>query len=503
MCDSFAEIKLVKGHLYIVSGPSTCGKTTLVNSLNAEPLKSILNVELAPKFSTRKERIEPGVEDDVTQLFDSEGIPQIRLGAIDHYDQCGYPVDLGDGLDVAYLINKNTYAVSSSLIKKQIDADKNVFIVASDFRVIRALKSIFGARASTLYIAAAVTKESLEKTQAKRGLDLPEQAKTVLSKRIRKLKAASHLNRWQRIADELIELVNYWNKNKPGGESTEARAERISTFHARYIDNMTLFDHVILNFNEGKPEQMTLQVKNLINTVTPREKVDWNQIGAPIFIIAASSGAGKGTLMDVLHLMGRERITITSKIAGRNKKDNDKNDGMVAIGTPDHPPREWPEWPEWWTSGMIQTAKSGKFPDQYNLRWGFHGVVTKEGLKQTQYAVSTEEIERNIENGVPQIFVSNMGEYQNFRRLYGRRAVFLYLYRLNTMEEIERWHYEIYSDEDERAAKTSEVTSVLHDYFDKIAEIDHVLLNTTREEDLFDQIFQLIDEYYSNYTNTI
>ena len=121
---------------------------------------------------------------------------------------------------------------------------------------------------------------------------------------------------------------------------------------------------------------------------------------APLFVVNAASNAGKGTMMEMLNLIGSDRVQILSKIVKRNRKQNDKNDGMLPIGTPESPLEWWDEWPDWWSDEMISTAKRGHFPKEYDFDWSFHG-------KSVQYAVSDQEITRNLGENRAQIVISN------------------------------------------------------------------------------------------------
>lgn len=478
----------MSGHLFILSGPSGCGKTTLLNNLSRADFSFEYKITKAPKYAIRERRDE---NDDIIQLFDENNRPSISLGTVPMFNKDGKRVDLGEnGIDIAYAINKGRYGISTSQIKEEIDLGKNVFIILSDFRIIRRLKNIFKGRSSAIYIASAVDTKKLEAEQTKR-LGIPEERKNDLKSQFNQLNSASRLQLWDRVAECIGDLNEYWKKFKPGSDSTDIRAEKIRAFHTRYIDNITLFDHVILNYTEGSPEEMTLQALNIIKG----KNSDQSQIKAtyhpPIFIVAAASGSGKGTMMEMLSLIGSDRVSITSKIAQRDLKDNDKQDGMLAIGKPGLPPKEWPEWPSWWSKRMVNAALKGEIPPEYDLTWEFHG-------KTTRYGVSKSEISNNIKTGAPQIFVSNIGQFNRFKKLYGDRVVFLYLYRLVSMEEMKKWHKSLHDDPSVAEARTKEISDVHINYMKNIHEFDHVLLNTTRPEDLYDQIFQLLEYYHEN-----
>lgn len=484
----------MKGCLYILSGPSGSGKTTLVNDLCKAPDREALRTVVAPKYSTRDER---GADDDVKQAFDADGRPFIALGMGPFFDRYGKPLDLGPtGIDIAYAINKYQYGLSTGRISELLEQGKNVLIILSDFRVLRRLRHLFPANSKAVYIASAVDPKKVEVVQASRHC-IPEEKRHELAAQFTRLKAAERLHLWERVAECIGELNDYWKKFKPGGESTDIRAERIRAFHTRYVDHLTLFDHVILNYTEGAPEEMSLQMRNVIANSATHGVFHRCKQYPPIFIVAAASGAGKGTMMEILGLVGTDRVKLTSKLAKRNKKSNDKRDGMLAIGKPTEPPDKWPEWPEWWTEEMLSCARSGRFPPEYDLRWVFHKQRDGEaGGKGVEYAVSSQEIAENIRKGLPQIFISNMDQFGRFREMYGNRAVFVYLYRLASAEDTKAWYESVNPDKADARARIEEIRRVHESYMERIGEFDHVLLNTTHQEDLYDQILNLIEYYH-------
>lgn len=485
------------GCLYILTGPSGCGKTTLLNSLCENMLVHELRIAKVPKFSTRKERNE---KDDVTQLIDEHGDPHIELGKGPFYDKNGLIVDVGiNGIDIAYAINQERYGISTSLIDNLIKKDQNAFIILSDFRIIKRLKKQFHGISRAVYIASAVDPKKLEAEQTRR-LGLSKEKTRELSSEIDRLEAASNLGLWDRVAECIGDLNDYWKRFKPGADYTEARVERIRTFHTRYIDHITLFDNVILNYIEGEPEKMIIQMNNIITNSYKTDVFNKKKAFPPIFVVAAASGAGKGTMMQMLGLIGSDIVRFITKLAGRDIKENDKQDGMLAIGKPGKPPKKWPNWPAWWSDAMISKAMKGIFPDEYDLNWDFHKYVDKEKeiTIATQYAVSTYEINLNIHSNTPQIFVSNTHQFDRFREKYGNRVVFIYLYRLSSAEDTAEWYKTVNPDPVDATARIDEIRYVHECYIDRIIEFNHVLLNTTRQEDLYDQIFQLIEYYYDN-----
>jgi polygalacturonase len=93
---------------------------------------------------------------------------------------------------------------------------------------------------------------------------------------------------------------------------------------------------------------MVLQVENLL-TYYKNKKINTVKEKPIIFIVSASSGSGKGMLMESIRdVFADDEIKITTKIAKRYPKQSDRRDGMIAIG------------------------ENEDIDSKYDLRWTFH-----------------------------------------------------------------------------------------------------------------------------------
>jgi len=464
--------------LYVLTGASGSGKTTLLNNiaavdeLHVDPKVKAIR---APKFSERSKRQKDGELDDIT-----------------HVSQ----IELGD-FDIAYVINRVKYGIKLNPIRELLTKGLNPFIVLSDFRVVRQLKNLFGKQVRCLYVSSAIDPDRLRRIQLERlGFQPTDNQKTMLSYHFARASAASRLGWWDRVSDCMFELEADWHAYASDAKSTEVRAQRIRAFHIRYIEHLHMFDHVILNYSENNPDEMTTQARNLIVSSDRIEQSKKKH--PPIFVVAAASGAGKGTLMEMLHFIGRDKVQITSKLAKRALNVKDKRDGMIALKrTSDD---AIPEWPKWWSRTMIDQALTGSFPTEYDLYWEFH---KKSGARGTQYAVSHSEIQRNLIAGIPQILVSNMDQFSMFRTIWPENVVFVYLHRLVSDHDNREFQIRNWKDDPVQAQIRIEEKKDVHEaYIRNISEFDHVLLNTGFEEDLYDQMFGLL-EHYSSPTQSI
>jgi len=474
--------------LYILCGASGSGKTTLLNSVSNITESSVdtsyfekgrffptdlgYDVVRSPKYSDRPIRIKDDEIDDVIHTKD-----------IDRRS-----------FDVCYSLNHVKYGIKFGEIRKILSAGKNAIIAISDIRAIRQLKDHFRDDMRTLYVSSAIDSDRLRRIQQERlGFSPTDEQKDILSAQFSRIMSAARLGWWDRVSSCVTDMERNWHAYATDSKSTEIRINRIRTTHLKYIEHISIYDHVILNYTENKPEEMKEQFLQILRHCPGPAK----HMPPPVFIVAAASGAGKATLMETLNLIGGNQIQITSKLAKRPPKTGDRRDGMIALRRNDT--SKEPVWPSWWNAPMIDCARSGNFPHEYDVHWEFH--KQNDGTA-VPYAVSSKEIDKNIERGIPQIFISNMGMFDYFKKRWPENSVFIYLYRLTSSEDNRKYQLLQYPNDLATAEARIKEREVVHsEYIQKAPLFHHVLLNTSYEEDLYDQMFNLIDFYAKLQTN--
>lgn len=302
--------------------------------------------------------------------------------------------------------------------------------------------------------------------------------------------------------EEVMPLLNEeWNNILPYFETIKTRGTNIRMLYNQYIEYIDLIDFAVLNFYDL--EYMYNQVRNIIKNVQANKKVKY----PPIFMVCAAPSSGKATLMEIVGDLGEVNgnIRITHKYAKRAPREKtDGRDGMIAIG------------------------KNGHFDEYITERdniweWKFHKNEDKsEGIK---YAVDREEIEKNISEGIAQIFISNMSQINMAKKYYPDNIVILYLHATHETETknhivekckldlVNKIMDEICCDENEAfellkcrdfyqkklnediKSKLAEIKQVHESFLKHNHQIDHILLNTGTREDLVAQMTNLINYY--------
>lgn len=495
-----------KYFFYILVAASAVGKSALMREMVKEQLW--INV---PKYSTRDVRYKDGEIDDVVKIDDKtlKGLPDYEASQL-RADRIAKLKKLcGDNKGVVYYKNSNFYGINIAKIVESLK-DNNVVAIISDFNVIKELKNnnCLKDRIRVLYIASTIDeRELLKRFKSREAIqfDTDSESKKNAIKNIQLLcsvlGSATRLNYMDRIEEVMPLLNEEWNNILPYFETIKTRGANIRMLYNQYIENIALIDYAILNFYDL--DYMYKQARNILNKKTVRPKVKY----PPIFMVCAAPSSGKATLMEIVGDLGEVNgnIRITHKYAKRaSRKRTDGRDGMIAIG------------------------KEGDFSDYIKEKnniweWKFH--KNEDEIEGTGYAVDKGEIEKNISDGVAQIFISNMSQINVARKYYPENMVILYLHATHETETknhiiekcksdmIRKIIDEIGCNENEALnflntkhefqkqlsaninIKLDEIKQVHNSFLQHNHQIDHVLLNTGTREDLVAQMTNLINHY--------
>jgi guanylate kinase len=386
--------------LYIISGSAGSGKTELLSLIkNQTTFKAVV----APKYSTRDER--KGKFDDIR-----------------HVDRIN-----DEDYTFVYPMNNYTYGIKAEEIADLLGQGCNVFIILSDLRIVEEVKHFFGSIAVSLYIY-----RNLSTYQLKKILEEREIARGIKQ-------------------DDTV----------PFARQKQTRLNRLYLMQRQYVDNITLFDHVILN--TSKPQYLLQQVTKLAEGYEKR-LVHKDMKGPVIFLIAAAPGAGKRTLMSAMYDLGRRSITVVEKATTRPKHDDDGEE-IYHVDEID--------------------------PNKFDINYTYHD-------QYTGYGIETARMWQNLSKGRSQILITNMQQFQKFREKFGPLVVCVYLHATLTRKQLKQL-FELqvkrHGDKEKAKQKVKEHNNIHQDYIDNIAEFQHVLLNTLEKEDFWEQMLRLIRFY--------
>lgn len=387
----------MSARLYIISGSSGSGKTELLDLIQNQATSKAV---LAPKYSTRNER--KGEFDDIR-----------------HVDRIN-----DEEYTFVYPMNNYTYGIKAEEITDLLGRGYNVFIILSDLRIVEEVKQFFGSIAVSLYIFRNLSSDQLEKVLEEREM-------------------ARGINQ--------VDTV-------PLERQRQTRLNRLYFIQRKYVDNITLFDHIILNIR--KPQDMLQQVTNLVKGYE-NGIVHKDMRGPVIFLIAAAPGAGKRTLMTAMYDFGRKSITVVEKATTRTIHDDDGAE-IYHVDEIDH--------------------------TKFNINYSFHD-------KYTEYGIETGRMWQNLSKGRSQILITNMQQFHKFREMFGPLVVCVYLHATRTMKQLFEWQVERHGDEEKAKRKVEELDRIHQHYISNIAEFQHVLLNTLEKEDFWEQMLRLMRFY--------
>lgn len=383
----------------MISGHSGSGKTTLLSLLqNQDVFKAVV----APKYSTRPER-----KDE----FDD----------IKHVDTINH-----EEYTFVYPMNNYTYGIKAEEIAEILGQGYNVFIILSDLRIVDEVKQFFGSIAVSLYIyrnlSAHQLKNILEKREITRGIN----------------------------QDDTV----------PFERQKQTRLNRLYLMQRQYVDNITLFDHVILN---------TRRIQDLLQQVTKlvggyeKGLVHKGMKGPVIFLIAAAPGAGKRTLMSAMFDL-QKSMTVVRKATTRQKHDDD-GDEIYHVDEID--------------------------PDKFDINYMFHD-------QDTEYGIETAIMWQNLSEGRTQMLVTNMQQFYKFHEKFNPLLVCVYLHATSTRKQLKQL-FELqvkrHGNKEKAKRKINELDNIHQNYIDHIVEFQHVLLNTLEKEDFWEQMLRLMRFY--------
>lgn len=275
----------IKPFLITITGPSQSGKSTVLRKIKT--IAPILNAEgyvflpqLIKKKTTRDYRVE--------ELQNLEAGKEIDVEHVDFIpNEC----------DLIYQTYGMRYALSTKDIKILLGEGKTPFVVINDIRVVEELKREFPEQVLSIFLFRKIPElEDFHKEAASRG-------------------------------------------NVSESEAT-ARYEKAVAIYRMYIENIALFDKVILNAIEYKqndldnPEVNIIdrQLLNILKGVLDG-KIKLRKNSAALhseipktFILAGNAASGKDELLRAIQSLGKLQAEIIPKYTVRRQEKDDEDE---------------------------------------------------------------------------------------------------------------------------------------------------------------------------------
>lgn len=382
--------------IYVLCGGSGSGKTELLNMILGD---KIINAVTPKKYSNRKKR---NNDDDVITVNESEFSKE--------------------EFTFVYAMNDYFYSFKAGDIINLLKTGKNVFLIISDLRIVEEIKKFFGIHVCILYLFRNMTETELHKILEERNITSPI------------------------ISQEKIETEK------------KIRTNRLYLIQRQYVENIAMFDHVILNRTD-KIDEMLTQIRILVTAPLSQQSNNLIAKGAVIFLIAAGSGAGKRTLTHAMYSLGKKSITVVRKATDRIKQEDDGPEIVC---------------------GVKNIVKN------YDISYSFN---------KNKYGFKSSQIWDNLKKNIPQILITNMDEFYEFQNIFNGACICVYLHATRTERQILNWQEKKLGNKQKAKQKVQKLEEIHQGYIKNIHRFNHVLLNTIEKEDLWEQMFRLIKYY--------
>lgn len=245
------------------------------------------------------------------------------------------------------------------------------------------------------------------------------------------------------------------NFDSTSDSDTLKRIEKIKTIHRKYIENTSLFDYTILNIN--KISDLRKQINNIINDDTTLMRPSKSSV--KIFIIVGASYSGKDGMVNAMQEMEVGKVVNYMKVTTRPKRSTDKN----------------------------ELRHVREIPKTFNIKYRMQGFT---------YAISTKELWQSLSKGkVSLLVLSDKAAIEKLVNQFGEICTVLYLHANFDVNIIEKSMKESDVKGKEIKQRLRAIDELFQLYLERTTMFDHVLLNTAEPEDLYDQVFNIMDYY--------
>lgn len=262
-----------------LTGPSQSGKSLLMDKI----------ICLADKIGLSGRRFFPQkVKKYTTRHLRLEELAQIEKGETTDVE---YARRIPDTCDLVYQTYGIRYGLATKDLEDNLMCGISPVVVVNDIRAVEEIRRVFSGKVLSLFLFRKIPE--LE--------DFKEEAK----------------DRGNVLEQEIL-----------------ARYEKAIAIYRTYIENISLFDHVILNAVEYMPNELKekntildLQLENIILSILDNKKSLRDNEGykkmSRIFVIAGNAASGKDEIIRALMSMGKLEAEVLAKYTMRQQEPED------------------------------------------------------------------------------------------------------------------------------------------------------------------------------------
>ena len=253
-------------------------------------------------------------------------------------------------------------------------------------------------------------------------------------------------------------------KDKPSdflNKDIDRRIEKIKTIHRKYIENTYLFHTSIINlYEEIDYNKSILELETQLKQAYLKNISCTHFSGSTsrIIIVAGGSFSGKDDLVNAMVQIEPEKTLLYQKGTTRPKKEDDKNELIHS------PP---------------------KLAKKYNIQYEKNGY---------RYGLSTKEIWNKLaKQKIVLIVLSDLESILELKKDFNNICTVIYLHANIDKEEMTIAKQNMDKSEFEKRERS--IKELHTTYTHNMDIFNHVLLNTSESEDLYDQAFNILDFY--------
>lgn len=264
-------LPMIKPFIITLTGPSACGKGLITEAI-IEYSKTLQRngINFHPfmftKDVTRSYRFK-----EALSILNNE---QIDVNSVFTVPECD---------DLVYRTYGDEYALSTDNLTKALEENKSPIVVINDIRVVEELKKIYKGNVLSLFIFRHIIPdvEQHKKASADRG--------------------------------------------GVSAQKTLSRYEKAVALYRVFIENIHIFDRVILNVRENDIGLAKLQARGVIDGVfNGKIKLDKAiRRGSKLFIVSGNAASGKDDIIKAAKLYGKQQADILIKSTSRQEEDGD------------------------------------------------------------------------------------------------------------------------------------------------------------------------------------